>query len=155
MGNPSFKPFRVDRVNPRLFSKNDHHSHLQRTVWVDPITLGANDHHGHLEGSLDYPRPLTLPQNSIRSLCGDVRPDLCQSGLFSVPAGSICAFRVCSTKNSPNPTQQRSNLTSNSPIPHLGTRSLPIRSIGSLALSGFLYNPGRSRELVDTGYRPR
>ncbi|PKI78489.1 hypothetical protein CRG98_001129 [Punica granatum] len=52
-----------------------------------PITLGANDHHDHLEGSLGYPGPLTLPQNSIGSLRGDVRPDLCQSGLFSVPDG--------------------------------------------------------------------
>ncbi|PKI69668.1 hypothetical protein CRG98_009939 [Punica granatum] len=40
-------------------------------------------------GSLGYPRPSTLPQNSIGSLRGDVRPDLCQSGLSSIPAGSI------------------------------------------------------------------
>ncbi|PKI61899.1 hypothetical protein CRG98_017707 [Punica granatum] len=60
-----------------------------RTIWVDPITLGANDHHGHLEGSLGYPGPLTLPQNSIVNLRGDVQPDLCQSGLFSVPVGSV------------------------------------------------------------------
>ncbi|PKI51095.1 hypothetical protein CRG98_028524 [Punica granatum] len=65
-----------------------------RTVWVDPTTLGTNDHHGHLEGSLGYPRPPTLPQNSIGSLRGDVRPDLCQSGLSSsrvclVPFGSV------------------------------------------------------------------
>ncbi|OWM87052.1 hypothetical protein CDL15_Pgr017637 [Punica granatum] len=51
-----------------------------RTVRVDPTTLGTNDHHGHLEGSLGYPRPQTLPQNSIGNLRGDVRPDLCQSG---------------------------------------------------------------------------
>ncbi|PKI36879.1 hypothetical protein CRG98_042721 [Punica granatum] len=61
--------------------------YLCKTIRVDPITLGANDHHDHLEGSLGYPGPLTLPQNSIESLRGDVRPDLCQSGLFSVPAG--------------------------------------------------------------------
>ncbi|PKI67615.1 hypothetical protein CRG98_011995 [Punica granatum] len=31
-------------------------------------------------GALGYPRPPTLPQNSIGSLRGDIRPDLCQSG---------------------------------------------------------------------------
>ncbi|PKI36730.1 hypothetical protein CRG98_042879, partial [Punica granatum] len=41
------------------------------TVRVDPTTLGTNDHCGHLEGSLGYPRPPTLPQNSIGSLRGD------------------------------------------------------------------------------------
>ncbi|PKI38868.1 hypothetical protein CRG98_040739 [Punica granatum] len=46
-----------------------------RTIRVDPITMGANDHHDHLEGSFGYPGPLTLPQNSIGSLRGDVRPD--------------------------------------------------------------------------------
>ncbi|PKI58119.1 hypothetical protein CRG98_021498 [Punica granatum] len=35
------------------------------------------------------------------------------------------------------------------------SRSLPGRPTGSLAFSGFSHNPGRSRELVDTGYRPR
>ncbi|PKI61637.1 hypothetical protein CRG98_017968 [Punica granatum] len=59
------------------------------TVRVDPTTLGTNDHHGHLEGSLGYPRPPTLPQNSIGSFRGDVRPDLCQSGLSIIPAGSV------------------------------------------------------------------
>ncbi|OWM86326.1 hypothetical protein CDL15_Pgr020634 [Punica granatum] len=59
------------------------------TVRVDPTTLGTNDHHGHLEGSLGYPWPLTLPQNSVGSLRGDVRPDSCQSGLSSIPAGSV------------------------------------------------------------------
>ncbi|PKI73043.1 hypothetical protein CRG98_006538 [Punica granatum] len=38
----------------------------------DLITLGVNDHHDHLEGSLGYPGPLTLPQNSTGSLRGDV-----------------------------------------------------------------------------------
>ncbi|PKI53191.1 hypothetical protein CRG98_026392 [Punica granatum] len=66
-----------DWVDPRLFSENDHHSHLWSSIRVDPITLGANNHHGHLEGSLGYPEPLTLPQNSIESLRGDVRLDLC------------------------------------------------------------------------------
>ncbi|PKI46716.1 hypothetical protein CRG98_032892 [Punica granatum] len=72
--------FLANRVDPGLFSETDHHSHLRRTVWIDPTTLGTNDHHGHLEGSLGYSRPPTLPQNSIGSLRGDVRPDLCQSG---------------------------------------------------------------------------
>ncbi|PKI57986.1 hypothetical protein CRG98_021617 [Punica granatum] len=97
-------------------------SRPSRTIWVDPITLGANDHHDHLEESLGYPGPLTLPQNSIESLRGDVRPDLCQSGLLSVPVGSVCAFRVCSTKNSPNPTQQRFNPNFCNSIPHPGNR---------------------------------
>ncbi|PKI48971.1 hypothetical protein CRG98_030638 [Punica granatum] len=92
------------------------------TIRVDPITLGANDHHGHLEGSLGYPGPLTLPQNSIESLRGDIRLDLCQSDLFSVPAGSVCAIRVCSSKNSRNSTQKRSNLNFCGLIPHPGTR---------------------------------
>ncbi|PKI49210.1 hypothetical protein CRG98_030399 [Punica granatum] len=34
-------------------------------------------------------------------------------------------------------------------------RSLSVRSTESLAFSGFLHNPGRSRELVDTCYGPR
>ncbi|OWM63018.1 hypothetical protein CDL15_Pgr026192 [Punica granatum] len=75
---------------------------------VDPITLGANDHHGHLEGSLGYLEPLTLPQDSIGSLRDDIRPNLCQSGLFSFQSGllrlfgsvqflvgSVKAIRVC------------------------------------------------------------
>ncbi|PKI72275.1 hypothetical protein CRG98_007349 [Punica granatum] len=84
---------------------------LPLTVWVDPTTLGTNDHHGHLDGSLGYPRPLTLPQNSIGSLRGDVRPDMCQSGLSTLPVGSVATIRVCSSRNSPNPTHQRSNPT--------------------------------------------
>ncbi|PKI60608.1 hypothetical protein CRG98_019084 [Punica granatum] len=67
---------------------------LCRDVWVDPITLGPNDHHSHLRGSVRSQEPLTLPQNSIGNFRGDVRPDLYQSGLFSVLAGSVCAFRV-------------------------------------------------------------
>ncbi|PKI78390.1 hypothetical protein CRG98_001211 [Punica granatum] len=59
------------------------------TVRVDLTTLGTNYHHGHLEGSLGYPRPPTLSQNSIGRLHGDVRPDLCQSSLSSIPAGSV------------------------------------------------------------------
>ncbi|PKI64476.1 hypothetical protein CRG98_015129 [Punica granatum] len=98
------------------------------TVRVDPTTLGTNDHHSHLEGSLGYPRPLTLPQNSIGSLRGDVRPDLCQSGLSTLPVGSVAAIRVCSSQNSPNPTHQRSNPTLEGPIPPLGTRSRYRRS---------------------------
>ncbi|OWM73892.1 hypothetical protein CDL15_Pgr018952 [Punica granatum] len=46
------------------------------TIRVYPITLRENDHNGHLEGFLGYPGPLTLPQNSIGSLRGDVRPEL-------------------------------------------------------------------------------
>ncbi|PKI64108.1 hypothetical protein CRG98_015497 [Punica granatum] len=70
--------------------------HIRRTVRVDPTTLGTNDHHGHLEGSLGYPRPPTLPQNSIGSLRGDVRPDLCQSGLSTLPVGSVATIRITS-----------------------------------------------------------
>ncbi|PKI78893.1 hypothetical protein CRG98_000754 [Punica granatum] len=58
-----------------------------RTVRVDPATLGTNDYHGHQEGSLGYPRPPTLPQNSIGSLRGDVRPDLCQSEMIRNETG--------------------------------------------------------------------
>ncbi|PKI63761.1 hypothetical protein CRG98_015831 [Punica granatum] len=117
------RPCSTKRVDPRLFSENDHHSHLRRSVrsrelltlpqnsigrhrgdvqpdWcqmgpkfqtcsvfrdlckavrVDPITLGPNDHHSHLRGSVRSQEPPTLPQNSIGSLRGNVRPDLCQS----------------------------------------------------------------------------
>ncbi|PKI70877.1 hypothetical protein CRG98_008768 [Punica granatum] len=60
-----------------------------QTIRVDPTTLGTNDHHDHLEGSLGYPRPPTLPQNSIGSLRGDVQPRL-------VPVGSVHpSSRVC------------------------------------------------------------
>ncbi|OWM77836.1 hypothetical protein CDL15_Pgr009383 [Punica granatum] len=62
---------------------------VKETVRVDPTTLGTNDHHGHLEESLGYPRPPTLPQNSIGNLRGDVRPDLCQSGLSTLPFRSV------------------------------------------------------------------
>ncbi|PKI74255.1 hypothetical protein CRG98_005376 [Punica granatum] len=72
-----------NRVDLKLFSENDHYSHLRRFIRVHPITLGANDHHGHLEGSLGDPEPLTLPQNAIGNLRGDVRLDLCQSDLFN------------------------------------------------------------------------
>ncbi|PKI60605.1 hypothetical protein CRG98_019081 [Punica granatum] len=46
--------------------------------------LHANDHH---RGSIMSREPLTLPQNSIRRLRGDIRPDLCQTGQ---------TFRTCS-----------------------------------------------------------
>ncbi|PKI75975.1 hypothetical protein CRG98_003633 [Punica granatum] len=99
--------------------------HIDNTgLRVDPTTLGTNDHHGHLEGSLGYPRPPTLPQKSIGSLRGDVRPDLCQSGLSTLPVGSVATIQVCSSQNSRNPTHQRSNLTLEGPIPPLGTRVL-------------------------------
>ncbi|PKI60427.1 hypothetical protein CRG98_019168 [Punica granatum] len=129
-----------NRVDPRLFSENDYHSHLRgsirsrepltlpqnaigrhrgdvrpdwwqtgpkfhtcsvfrdlcRSIRVDSITLGENDHHSHLEGSLGYPYPLTLPQNSIRSFRGDVRPDLYQSGL--------CKAKTAQTRLNKGPT---------------------------------------------------
>ncbi|PKI59692.1 hypothetical protein CRG98_019868 [Punica granatum] len=175
--NSDSKPFQVDRVDPRLFSENDHHSHIQgsvrsqdpltlpqnsigrhrgdvrpdwcktgpkfqtcyvfrdfcRAVRVDPITLGPNDHN-HLRGSVRSQGLLTLPQNSIGSFRGDVRPDLCQSGLFSFQLGLLRLFGSVQGQNSPNPTQQRSNPTFYSPIPYLGIRS---------------------KELVNTGYGPR
>ncbi|PKI52410.1 hypothetical protein CRG98_027191 [Punica granatum] len=93
---------------------------LCRAVRVDPITLGANDHYSHLRGSVRSQEPLTLPQNSIGSLHGDVRPDLSQSGLFSFQPGLLRLFRSVQGQNSPNLTQQRSNPTFCSPIPYLG-----------------------------------
>ncbi|PKI66985.1 hypothetical protein CRG98_012650 [Punica granatum] len=75
--------FRPENCPIRAFSRiHSVFRDLCRTIRVDPITLGENDHHGHLEGSLGYPGPLTLPQNSIGSLRGNVRSDLCQLGLF-------------------------------------------------------------------------
>ncbi|PKI73042.1 hypothetical protein CRG98_006537 [Punica granatum] len=76
---------------------------LCRSIRVDLITLGVNDHHGHLEGSLGYPRPLTLPQNSTGCLRGDVRTDLCQSSLLSAPVGSVKAIWVCARPKQPKP----------------------------------------------------
>ncbi|PKI68858.1 hypothetical protein CRG98_010713 [Punica granatum] len=78
-----------------LFRTSSQTRRAHGTVRVDPTTLGANDHHGHLEGSLGYPRPSTLPQNSIGSLRGDVRPHLCQSGLSTHPVGSVVTIRGC------------------------------------------------------------
>ncbi|PKI50203.1 hypothetical protein CRG98_029386, partial [Punica granatum] len=110
------------RVDPGLFAENDHPSHLRRTVRVDPKTLGTNDHHGHLEGSLGYPWPPTLPQNSIGGLRGDSDPT-CASRVCPVfQPGLFGAIRICSTENSPNPTHQLSNPTLEGPIPHLGAR---------------------------------
>ncbi|PKI30866.1 hypothetical protein CRG98_048743, partial [Punica granatum] len=37
--------------------------------------------------------PPTLPHNSIGSLRGDVRPDLCQSGLSTLPVRSVATIR--------------------------------------------------------------
>ncbi|PKI42830.1 hypothetical protein CRG98_036781 [Punica granatum] len=59
---------------------------LCSAVRVGPTTLGPNDHHSHLRGPIRSQEPLTLPQNSIGNFRGDIRPDLCQSGLFTVPA---------------------------------------------------------------------
>ncbi|PKI33292.1 hypothetical protein CRG98_046314 [Punica granatum] len=84
---------------------------MDRTVRVDPTTLGANYHYRHLEGSLGYPRPPTLPQNAIGSLCGGVRPDLCQLGLISFQPGLLRLFGSGQGQNGPNPTHQRSNPT--------------------------------------------
>ncbi|PKI58496.1 hypothetical protein CRG98_021119 [Punica granatum] len=67
-------------------------SDLCRDVRVDPITLGPNDHHSHLWGSVRSQEPLTLPQNSIGSFCGDVRPDLCQSGCSVLQQGLFVHF---------------------------------------------------------------
>ncbi|OWM77611.1 hypothetical protein CDL15_Pgr017009 [Punica granatum] len=80
---------------------NNHFYHLHGTVRVDPTTLGTNDHYGHLEGSLGYPRQPTLPQNSIGNLRGDVRTDLCQSGLSTLPVRSVATIRVCLSQYSP------------------------------------------------------
>ncbi|PKI74145.1 hypothetical protein CRG98_005474 [Punica granatum] len=104
-------PYRVD---PRFFSENDHHSHLQGAVRVDSITLGPNDYHSHLRGSVRGQEPLTLPQNSIESLRGDVRPD--------------CAVRVDPITLGPNDhhSHLRGLVRSQEPL------TLPQNSIGSL-----------------------
>ncbi|PKI52159.1 hypothetical protein CRG98_027455 [Punica granatum] len=68
------------------------------------------------------PKAADLAQNSIGSLRDDVRPDLCQSGLSTLPVGSVATIQVCSSQNSPNPTHQRSNPTLEGPIPPLETR---------------------------------
>ncbi|PKI59957.1 hypothetical protein CRG98_019651 [Punica granatum] len=82
-----------------------------RTVRVDPTTLGTNDHHGHLEGSLGYPRPLTLPQNSIGSLRGDVRPDLCQSGILLKPGHPRTLIDAFSNRAPRRPIHEQINGT--------------------------------------------
>ncbi|PKI45845.1 hypothetical protein CRG98_033766 [Punica granatum] len=112
--HPNLKgPKSTDRVDSRLFSKNDHHNHLRRSIQVDLITLGANDYTGHLEGSLEYPEPLTLPQNCIRSLRGDVRPDLCRSGLFSFPPGLLRLFGL---QPKPDPTKVQPDFLQSHPV---------------------------------------
>ncbi|OWM63458.1 hypothetical protein CDL15_Pgr020659 [Punica granatum] len=121
-----------DRVDPGLFSENDHHSHLQRAVRVDPITLGPNDHHSHLRGSVRSQEPLTLPQNSIGSLRGDVRPDWCQTGpnfqTYSVFRDLCRAVRVDPITLGPNDhhSHLRGSVRSQEPL------TLPQNSIGSL-----------------------
>ncbi|OWM68782.1 hypothetical protein CDL15_Pgr024969 [Punica granatum] len=62
--------------------------------------------------------------------------NLCQSGLSTLPVGSVATIRVCASQNSPNPTRQRSSPTLEGPIPHLGTsplflccRSGPVRQL--------------------------
>ncbi|PKI72729.1 hypothetical protein CRG98_006887 [Punica granatum] len=112
----------LEAVNFAPVTRNGQKRLPSLTVRVDPTTLGTNDHHGHLEGSLGYPRPPTLPQNSIGSLRGNVRPDFCQSGLSTLLVMSVATIQVCSSQNSPNPTHQRSNPTLEGPIPPLGTR---------------------------------
>ncbi|PKI64281.1 hypothetical protein CRG98_015321 [Punica granatum] len=99
---------------------------LCRAIRINPIGLEPNDNHSHLRGSLRSREPLTLHQNYIGSHRGDVRPENCPVGSRHCPAGSVCAIRVCSCKNSPNPTQQRSNPTFYSPIPHPGTRQYQL-----------------------------
>ncbi|PKI51778.1 hypothetical protein CRG98_027826 [Punica granatum] len=59
--------FLADRVDPRLFS--------------------SNDHHGHLRGSLRSQEPPTLQQNTIGSHRCDVRPENCLVG--SVPRRAL------------------------------------------------------------------
>ncbi|PKI54154.1 hypothetical protein CRG98_025449 [Punica granatum] len=79
------------------------------------------------------------------------------SRVCSVPFGSV-QRKTAQTRPVNGPTRL---LKVPSRISGLGqdtedlSRSLPGRSTGSLAFSGFLHNPGRFRELVDTGYRPR
>ncbi|PKI68232.1 hypothetical protein CRG98_011368 [Punica granatum] len=52
----------------------------------DPTGAGLNDHRSHLQVSVRSQEPLTLPQNSIGSLRGDVRLDLYQSVEKNIPA---------------------------------------------------------------------
>ncbi|PKI47859.1 hypothetical protein CRG98_031748, partial [Punica granatum] len=119
---------------------------FRRTIRFDLITLGENDHHGHLEGSLGYPGPLTLLKNSIGRLRGDVRLDLCQSGLPPFQSGLLLPFGSGQAKTAQTrPTSDPTRLL-----------KITSRQIDQFfGFFGFLHNPGRSRELVDTGYRPR
>ncbi|PKI72910.1 hypothetical protein CRG98_006712 [Punica granatum] len=166
--NRTQKRFFSDQVDPRLFSKNDNHSQLR--------------------GSVRSREPLTLPQNCIGRLRGDVRPELCQTGLkfrtCSVFRDLCRAVRVDPISLGPNDhhshlggsvrSQELLTLSQNSiesfrgdvrpDLCQLGNssqdtedlyRSLPGRSTGPLVFSGFLHNPGRYRELVNIGYRPR
>ncbi|OWM77859.1 hypothetical protein CDL15_Pgr018428 [Punica granatum] len=105
---------------------------LCRAVRVDPITLGPNDHHSHLRGSVRSQEPLTLPQNSIGSLRGDVRPDWCQTGpnfqTYSVFRDLCRAVRVDPITLGPNDhhSHLRGSVRSQEPL------TLPQNSIGSL-----------------------
>ncbi|PKI71592.1 hypothetical protein CRG98_008000 [Punica granatum] len=77
---------------------------LYRAVRVDSITLGPNDHHSHLRGSIRSQELLTLPQNSIGSLHGDIQLDLCQSDLFSFQRG-LCKAKTAQTQPNKGPTR--------------------------------------------------
>ncbi|OWM68617.1 hypothetical protein CDL15_Pgr023582 [Punica granatum] len=54
---------------------------LCRSIRVNPSLFSSNNHHGHLRRSVRSREPPTLPQNSIRSHHGDVRPETCAVGL--------------------------------------------------------------------------
>ncbi|PKI38802.1 hypothetical protein CRG98_040807 [Punica granatum] len=44
------------RVDSKLFSQNDYHSHLRRAIWVYLTNLGPNDDDHHQGGSLGCPK---------------------------------------------------------------------------------------------------
>ncbi|PKI60644.1 hypothetical protein CRG98_018962 [Punica granatum] len=67
-------------VDLRLFSQNDHCSHLQGDIRVNLKCLESNNHHSHFRGSVRSREPLTLPQNPIGRHRGDVRPENCPVG---------------------------------------------------------------------------
>ncbi|PKI71846.1 hypothetical protein CRG98_007785 [Punica granatum] len=85
--------FLGDRVDLRLFSQNDHHSHLRGAIRVNPVTLEPNDHHNHLRGSLRSQESPTLQQNTTGSLWESrFFPD-CQTSKSSPKSHQSCPNR--------------------------------------------------------------
>ncbi|PKI67517.1 hypothetical protein CRG98_012101 [Punica granatum] len=121
----------------------------QRPSPYTPVPVTSACHHTRA-------RPSSVPVTSATS----ARHQRHQRSSSSTLAPVTIHTRACLQRPSPAPpapvtvpanTRHRSSGQDTEDL----SRSLPGRPTGSLAFSGFLHNPGRSRDLVDTGYRLR